>query len=215
MPSCLVRLIDRMTAREDTVSSKDSISWHAYRDAEALEDPSVIGELDACLAQKRTRDQRSAAYFIIGKVGEDCQDPICAARLIAFASKEKDKHALSHLLDGFAELSIPDDIDLNPIYALLGDKRWLVRHAAIRSLSGSHAPKSKGKVLKLLAAASDPNDMVNCHATLNRIGTQRALAPLAASPKSRKRDVKLSAEAAIEAIEACLAAQWPVGAGSL
>ena len=60
-------------------------------------------------------------------------------------------------------------------------------------------------MLEILATTSDPYDVIYCHATLNQIGTRKALPALTQNLKSRKRDVKVSAQAAIEAIEAIMA----------
>jgi HEAT repeat protein len=106
------------------------------------------------------------------------------------------------LLDRLAEIPKPDDVDLEPIFALLEDKRWLVRHAAIRSLVNVSSPEPEQRLLALLGSTTDPDDLTYCHATLNRIGTSKSLAVLRANLASRKRDVRLSAAAAIEAIEA-------------
>ena len=91
----LVELIERMTLSELNVSSDDSISWHAHREAEKLNDLSMVEKLDATLAQKPKKHQRAAAYFIIGKIGKNCRSAECASRLIAYASAEQDKYALS------------------------------------------------------------------------------------------------------------------------
>lgn len=197
----LVELIERMIVREGTVNSKDSMSWHAYRAAEQLDDKSLVDELDAYLAQKPTKEQRAAAYFIIGKIGKNCQSHECAARLITYAASERDKYALASLLDRIAEIPKPESVDIWPLFSYLKDKRWLVRHSAIGSLQGCKSSEAEDKLLEVLAITSDPNDIVYCHSTLNRIGTHRALPALEQGLKSRKRDVKDSAQAAIAAIE--------------
>jgi HEAT repeat protein len=91
-------------------------------------------------------------------------------------------------------------LDLAPVFALLHDKRWAIRHAAIRSLINTASSAAEDQVLELLRTSTDPRDVVYCHATLNRIGTMQALSALEAGLKSRNRDVKESAKAAIEAI---------------
>jgi len=64
----LLELIQRMTVHQDVVSSGDSISWQAHREAEMLADMPLVDELDAYLGQRPKKEQRSAAYFIIGKI---------------------------------------------------------------------------------------------------------------------------------------------------
>ena len=48
---------------------------------------------------------------------------------------------------------------------------------------------------------TDPHDMLYCQATLNEIGTAKSLPYPQKNLGSRKRDVKLSAQLAIEAIK--------------
>lgn len=203
----LVDLIRRMTVRQDVVNSDESISWQAHREAELLDDTSIVDELDAYLDQKPERDKRSAAYFIIGKIGWNCLSEQCASRLIEYSSEERDKYALAGLLERLADIPKPESVDVRPLFAFLKDKRWLVRYSAIQSLKRCQNAEVEDKLLEILAITSDPYDATYCHATLNQIGTRKALPALAQNLKSRKRDVKASAQAAIEAIEAREAGQ--------
>ena len=202
MRTYLVDLLERLTLQERLVNSDDSVSWHAHREAERLRDLSLVDELDAFLASDPRPRERAAAYFIIGSIGKNCGSPEGARMLIGYASKEKDKYALSSMLDRIAEIPKPAYIDLEALFALLNDKRWLVRHAAIRSLCNVSSSEPEERLLALLGSTSEPDDLTFCHATLNRIGTAKSLAALRSSLSSRKRDVRLSAAAAIEAIEA-------------
>ena len=57
-------------------------------------------------------------------------------------------------------------------------------------------------ILHVLETTNDPYDLVYCQATLNQIGSAKAIPSIAKNLNSRKRDVKDSARLAIEAIEA-------------
>lgn len=207
MRAHLRNLIKRMTRSEPTVmNSADSVSWHAYREAENIDEPSVIEELDAYLREKPAKADRAAAYFIIGKVGKNLQSAECASVLIAHIGSESDKYALAALFDGLGEIPKRANENLAPVYRLLQDKRWLVRHAAIGSLRNASSSEAEHRILEVLRDTGDPGDTICCHVTLNGIGTAKALPALQAGLKSRKRDVKLSAEAAIDAILSRIAA---------
>jgi len=197
----LLELIQQMTAQQDVVSSGDSISWQAHREAELLSDMTLVDELDAYLGQKPKKERRAAAYFIIAKIGKNCLSEECASRLIEYSSKEPDKYALASLLERLADIPKPESVDFRPLFPFLKDKRWLVRHAAIQSLKRCTSAEAEDKLLEILATTSDPYDIIYCHATLNQIGTRKALPALTQNLKSRKRDVKVSAQAAIEAIK--------------
>lgn len=198
----LVELIQRMTVRQNAVSSDDSISWHAHREAELLFDKTLVDELDAYLDQKPKKQERSAAYFIIGKIGKNCLSGECASRLIEYSSKETDKYALASLLERLADIPKPESVDVRPLFPLLKDKRWLVRYSAIQSLKRCTSAEAENKLLEILATTSDPYDAIYCHATLTQIGTRKSLPALAQNLTSRTRDVKISAQAPIKAIEA-------------
>jgi HEAT repeat protein len=191
-----------MTVRDANVNSDQSVSWHAHREAEALSDASLINELAEYVQHESKQDCRRAACFILGKLGEKFPASECAAILVAQAKKEKNKYVLATLLDALAHVSKPSDLDLNPVYALLADERWLVRHSAIQSLKRTNSPKVEDMILHVLETTSDPYDLVYCQATLNEIGSTKAIPFIAKNLKSRKRDVKDSAQLAIEAIEA-------------
>ena len=125
----LVDLIQRMTAREKVVNSDESTSWQAYREAELLDDKTLVDEVDAYLDQNPEPEQRSAAYFIIGKIGTNCLSEECASRLIEYSSKERDKYALAGLLKRLADIPKPESVDVRPLFPFLKDKRWLVRYS--------------------------------------------------------------------------------------
>jgi len=111
------------------------------------------------------------------------------------------KHALASLLDELAKVPKPAGTDLSPIFRLLGDSRCLVRHSAIGALKNTDSPEVEDRLLSLLQTTSDPCDLIYVHSVLNQVGTSKSIPALSESLKSRKRDVKLSAQAAITAIE--------------
>lgn len=201
MRQYLTELVSRICTVEKLADSADSVSWHACREAEGLTDTTMVPELLEFLNSNPSKYQREAAYFIIGKLGKNLQNPNCASSLLSFIPTEKDKYALASLLDRLADIQKPIHLDLRPIYQLLTDKRWLVRHSAIQALKNTASPEAEDQILSVLAISADPNDLIYCHATLNRIGTEKSLPQLQEGLKSRKRDVKLSAQAAIDAIQ--------------
>jgi hypothetical protein len=78
----------------------------------------------------------------------------------------------------------------------------LLRHSAINALGSSSSPTAEERLLAHLASREDKHDVVYCNATLNNMGTPRAIPIIAANLNSRVRDVRDSARFAIEAIEA-------------
>jgi len=202
MRAFLIDLIARMTVGERNINSDESVSSHAYREAGALSDATLISELADYVQRESKQDSRAAAYFILGKLGEKFPTSDCVALLLARLKKEKNKYVLATLLAALGRISKPANLDLTPVFALLADKRWLVRHSAIQALQRTNSPKVEEMILHVLETTSDPYDLVYCHSTLNKIGSAKAIPFIAKNLKSRKRDVKDSARLAIEAIEA-------------
>jgi HEAT repeat protein len=202
MRETLLDLIARMTAKEPRcLNSDDSLAWHAYREAEKLEVPSLVEELAAFLQHEREKDRRRAAYFILGKLGRKVRASECSSILLSYLDKETNKYVVSDLLRALSEIRKPNHLDLGPVFRRLEDDRWLVRYSAIKALKYTDPPEPENRLLQLLQNTTDPNDMIYCQATLSEIGTAKALPFIEKNLKSRKRDVKMSAQFAIEAIK--------------
>jgi len=189
-----------MTAKEVSVNSDQSTSWHAYREAERLTDETLIDELSELISSSKKAGERKAAYFVVGAIGGNTNSARAVTTLLERASVETEKYALASLLEGLAKIDKPDHIRLDPIFRLLEEPRWLVRHAAIMALRKTNSPTVEDRVLAHLAGAEDAFDQIYCHVTLGAIGTLRSIPQISLNLKSRKRDVKMSAEAAIKGI---------------
>jgi HEAT repeats len=199
----LVDLIAQMTAKEPRcIKSDESVSWHAHREAELLADASMVEDLADYVRHESNKEHRGAAYFILGELGKKVGSAECASILVSHVGTETNKYALAGLLDALGGLRKPRDLDLHPVFQLLHDERWLVRHSAIQALRLSDSPEVEARLLEHLDTTSDPHDMTYCHATLSEIGTAKALPAIERNLKARKRDVKDSAQFAINAINA-------------
>lgn len=200
----LEEIISRMCLKEPGVSSADSKSWHAYREAERLSDAKIIQEICHYLENKRNAPERNSAYFILGKVGKNIANAEATRLLLACIATEVDKYALATALEMISELSLTADQDISMIINLLQDRRWLVRHAAIRALKSSKSVQAEEELIALLSETNDVYDKIYCHATLGVIGTAQALPAIQINTISRKPDLKVSALHAIESIKARL-----------
>ena len=103
---CLEDIISRMCLVESVKNSSDSASWHADREAEKLPDPSMIDELVEYLLKKRSKVERKAAYFILGKMGKNVGSAKASHVLLEQLRVEKDKYALSTALDSITSLRL-------------------------------------------------------------------------------------------------------------
>lgn len=202
LPAEWVDLIQRMTVVDKVECSVDSTSWNAHREAEKLTDLCVIDALQAFMQASTSKEIRIAVYFVLGALGFNTRDERCARILLLQVAEVRDKYELAALLGSLAKVPKSADALLEPVFQLLADKRWLVRHGAIQALVHSKGHEVEDRILAHLAGTDEPHDKMYCHATLNKVGTVRSIPLLTEGLKSRKRDVKASAKAAIAAIEA-------------
>jgi HEAT repeat protein len=134
MREALVDLVARMAAPEPRrINSGDSISWKAHREAEALDDPSIVDELAEHLPHEPDKELRRQAYFILGKLGQRIRARDCASILLSHLSAETNKYVLSVLLDALGGVHKPRDLDLTPLFRLLEGRQMAgssLRHAS-------------------------------------------------------------------------------------
>lgn len=201
-------LIKRMSTVEQTADSRDSASWKAHREAEALADPALLPMLEAFIAahpKKKERRLRDDAHFIYGKILKNTFCPQGCAYLIRRLEAETDKHVLSAILDLLRDLPIPGDLDISPILRCTRHEAWLVRYSAIRALGACPGEESR-EALRFYLAQEDEKayrqEIIYANAAMGRIGTAADIPLLEKHLYTRIRDMKLSAQIAIERIRA-------------
>jgi HEAT repeats len=143
---------------------------------------------------------RAALYFLIAKVAVNLRHSDTSDFLIEQLRRETDKYVLNGLLDRIAELPKSEGTDLQPILDCLEDSRWLVRLSAIQALKLAVSPNAELILVNLLERTTDPYEITFANATLNQIGSLQSIPALERHLSSRKRDVKDSAQLAIQTI---------------
>jgi hypothetical protein len=202
MDAALADLLERMLDKSDRhlPNSADWISWKAYREAERVDTVGYADQLVKYLESQKGKKERSAAYFILSHLIRNLQLTSHVQYLINRTNKEDDKYTLGLLLDGIALLPKPEQIDLRPIIELTAHPKWLIRHSAIGALAHAKSAAAERALIGILETSIDPYDLTYANATLNVIGTGVSIPYLEKHTKSRKRDVRMSATLAIEAI---------------
>lgn len=200
-------LIKRFLSKEDqepqengVFDSSKTISWKAHREAEKLIDEKLIPILVSRIEKEPNKKIRDAAYFILGHIGKNTKNVSVAQFLIDRQFIEKDKHLVATILDRIAKIPKPLGINIAKLIEATRDNRWLVRHSAINSLNYSADTKAEDRLIEISSESDDPYDIIYANAVLNEIGTSRAIPVLQEHLNSRKRDIKISAELAIEEI---------------
>ena len=201
-------LIEEMTFVDaPNTDSKDSISWHAHREAEKLSDESLYPILIKIIEdnpQKKKKDIRDAAYFILGKLLHNKFNKDACVFYIHRLAEETDKYVISSMLDRLIDVSIPEDVDISNIIECSKSDKWLIRHSALQALGSSSTPDSR-EALRYYINQDDEKkydyEIVYANASMGKIGTKEDIPFLQKHIDSRKRDIRLSASAAIEKIE--------------
>lgn len=206
MDEYLINLIDRMSETTDRnmevgYDSSKTISWKAFREAENVENTDFVPQLIIFIDNEKDKKKRDKAYFILGHLAKNTSSVKALDYLIDRIHKETDKYIISSLLDRIAEIKKPSGTDLQPLIQAIKSDKWLIRHSAIQSLNYSSDSVAETALIEILTSSDDAYNLTYTNATLNRIGTLRAIPYLEKHLKSRKRDVKDSAQYAIEEIK--------------
>jgi len=206
MDKYLIDIIDRMLDTSDQnkeagYDSSKTISWKALREAENVENTEYIPQLITFIDNEKDKKKRDSSCFLLGHIAKNTSDLKALDYLIYRIQKETDKYIISSLLDRIAAIKKPIGTDLQPLIQATKSDKWLIRHSAIQSLKNALDSAAETALIEILNDSDDPYDLVYTNATINTIGTLRAIPFLEKHLKSRKRDVKNSAKYAIEEIK--------------
>lgn len=180
--------------------SAKTVSWKAHREAETLKDEQLIPILIDRIESEADKRSRDAAYFILGHLAKNTKNVQVVPYLIDRQWIEQDKYVASAILDRIADIPKPLGTDVTKLVEATRDENWLIRHSAIRALDNSADPQAEQRLIEISEDGDDPFDVIYANSVLNKVGTSRAIPTLQKHLKSRKRDVRLSAELAIQAI---------------
>ncbi len=205
MDKYLIDIIERILDTSDQImetgyDSSKTISWKAFRESENVENADFIPQLISFIDNESDKKKRDKAYFLLGHIAKNTNDTAALNYLIQRVDKETDKYIIASLLNRIGNIKKPIGTDLQPLIHVTKNDKWLIRHSAIQSLNNSSDSVAETTLIEILESTNDPYNLIYSNATLNRIGTLRAIPHLEKHLKSRKRDVKNSAKFAIEEI---------------
>lgn len=202
----IILLIERMNTVENVRESSDSISWKAHREAETLDDASLYPLLQEIICENskpKEKKNRGAAYFIIGKLLINSFHKAACEFFIAQLMVETDKYIIASMLERMADIEIPSDICIEPLVYHSRNEKWLIRHSAICALGSSRTEMSKAALAFYLNQEDEKaykQEIIYANASLGRIGELSDIPLLEKHILSRSRDIKISAQFAIDRI---------------
>ncbi|ETA81384.1 hypothetical protein T472_0206715 [Youngiibacter fragilis 232.1] len=203
----LIDLINRMADVTHSQSSYQSISWYAHREAEEIDDVSVLPLLQEFIMTRNSKEEtrlRDSAYFILGKVLRNIMVDEYCNYFIRRLTDEEDKYLLMNMLDRIADLNISEDADISPIIMCSKNDKWQIRHSGIRALQASSTKKSRNALLFWVNQDDEKKfqyEITYANSALNRIGMIEDIPFIEKHAYSKKRDVRESAILAIESIK--------------
>lgn len=225
----LMELIGRINAQEEHFTdSRETVSWKALREAETLTDPALFPLLREIITDnegkaKTRREVRRAAYFVYGRLMEKAFSPAEAPFLLERLRVESDKYVLSNLLDRMGDwgrkgLLLPEGMDFSPVLALTRDDRRQVRHDALRALSACPGEASREACAFYLRQGDEKTyqyEIYYANIALQTIGTAAEIPLLERFLKSRRPDLKLTAQYAVQYIREREAASFGEKSGKI
>jgi len=193
-----------MSIEENFKNSDDSVSWNAHREAEALTDARCIDQLMHYISVEKRKKHRDSAYFVLGKMLANIARPDAVQFLINRLLMETDKYVIMGMLGRLQDIDKDSSIDILPIIACTKSDKCQIRHSAISALAKTKHETAK-EVIRTMIQLEDQKkhkyEIIYAVAVLGTIGEKEDVALLKPLFSSRIRDVKGSAEFAVERLE--------------
>lgn len=211
----LLDLVGRInTTCESSQNSTETVRWKALREAEALDDPRLFPLLREIITEnsgKGTARQeiRSATYFIYGRLLERAFSAGDCAFFLQRLGMETNRRLLSSMLNRIKDLYqragilLPPELDTSPLRKLTRSRSPLVRHSALHALSACPGAENR-KALAFYLTRTDEKayqyEIYYANIAMQSIGAREDIPLLERSLKSRRPDLKITAQYAIRYI---------------
>ena len=198
-------LIARMTIKEHATSSKKSVSWNAYREAERISDETVYPILMRIIEENhKNKAIREAAYIIMGYSLRNIFNKEACIFLIQKLDEETYMQGVTSILESLACIHIPEDIDMSLVIKCSQNDKWQIRHSALSALGSSATHANRDALLYFINQEDEKKyeyEIIYANASLGKIGLKEDIPFLEKHIKSRKRDISDSALFAIDRIK--------------
>ena len=182
----LKRMADGDT-RVDSSPGSQTVSWHAHRDAEKLDDPASANILIEIARCETNAQRRRDAIFILGCLGNNCPSEATTRALLDQLKAESNKYHIENLLAAIRKQpKVPADPTL---IALTADPHSAVRHAAILALENCRTREAEECLLAHVANTDNQFDLSYANLVLGRIGTERSIQYLAEAAQHKSERI--------------------------
>jgi len=198
-------LLQEMTPGDTLIDSVNR-AWHSHRRAEQLSDAGLLDLLREIIEEhnlKKEKEIRRNAYFVMSKLLLKTENREYAQFLVECLNRETDRYVLGAMLDGIGWLKLPPDVDIAPVIACGKSEKWLIRHSAIYALRASDTEESREALRCWLRQEDEKKykfELIYANAAMGVVGRTEDIRLLEKHASSRIRDIRDSANFAIEAI---------------
>ena len=194
-----------MTIKEHSTSSKESVSWNAYREAERISDETVYPILMRIIEENhKNKAVREAAYIIMGYSLRNIFNKEACIFLIQKLDEETYMQGVTSILESLACIHIPEDIDMSLVIKCSQNDKWQIRHSALSALGSSATHANRNALLFFINQEDEKKyeyEIIYANASLGKIGLKEDIPYLEKHIKSRKRAISDSAQFAIDRIK--------------
>ena len=198
-------LIARMTIKEHDISSKESESWNAYREAERISDETVYPILMRIIEENhKNKAIREAAYIIMGYSLRNIFNKEACIFLIQKLDEETYIQGVTSILESLACIHIPEDIDMSLVIKCSQNDKWQIRQSALSALGSSATHANRNALLFFINQEDEKKyeyEIIYANASLGKIGLKGDIPYIEKHIKSRKRAISDSALFAIDRIK--------------
>ena len=207
MDTKLITFLKEMATVDDIkrgFNSENSVSAKAYHKASELSNIAYIPQLFEYLSCKQSSENRENAYFILGNLLRKTKDNMQIQMFVDCLKAEKKSNVLAEILDKLSEIVLSELIDINPIFDLMENKDWKIRHNAILALSKANQDVAKENIREIIRSfreRKDKLDVVYATAVIGQIGDNSDIAMLQELLSSKVKDVRDSAKFAIQSLQ--------------
>ena len=205
--AALMELLEKMRSGSFSGNTDNDPSWIAHREAEKLDDAGLLPmlrELIEANSSKAGNEIRENAYFVMGSLLKNNMEPSYCQFLIDSLRKESDKYVISSMLDSVKCLHIPRAVNIEPMIECSRNDKWQIRHSAINALWASHSEPSREAARYWVRQTDEKTykyELIFAQASLGYIGEPQDVELLEKHVHSRIRDVRDSAQYAINNIK--------------
>ena len=186
-------LLYRMTIKTDEQgrevrNSEDQVSWKALREAERLDDPTLIDVAAQVLEETQDDETRGNACFLWSHLAKNTGDAKAVRLMLDEFAKTNKMQTKSRMMWSFAR--VPEVPDAEMFLALSESSDDSIRREALRVLARCRPEEVKGRLIEIIRHSNDQYDIVYTLWALKQLRLREALPDVLALIESPNGEIR-------------------------